>query len=191
MDVSVFFRCLLFFEYRKGSTLMRASLRCNDKGFHSLTRASYLFLIGQENVTEKKATPERRTTGILPCVFVLGSRWSLIAHPRGLTACDRDSRSTSLRGPDESCAHPARRTGSKNLKQKQRKRRPGPPKENPTSTERRLDPPQAYPSDVFQPPMIAAFMRNTGSPQPSSPQPDASPRPPQRILAPLHPQPCR
>ena len=128
-----FLRLLLFFRILKASTLSRASLRCNDKGFHSLTRASYLFLISQENVTEKKATPERRTTGILPCVFVLGSRWSLIAHPCGLTACDRDSRSTSLRGPDESCAYPARRTGSKNLKQKQRKRRPGPPKENPTS----------------------------------------------------------
>ncbi len=121
MDVSVFLRLLLFFRILKASTLWRASLRCNDKGFHSLTRASYLFFIGQENVTEKKATPERRLPDILSSRSVLGSRWSLIAHPCasidrprpcGLTACDRDSRSPSLRGPDESSALPARRNNN-------------------------------------------------------------------------------
>ena len=101
----------------KGQHAVRASSRCNDKGFHSLMRASYLFLIGQENVTEKKATPDRRLPDILSSRCVLGSRWSLIAHPCasidrphpcGLTACIRGHRSPPLRGPDESSAHRAR-----------------------------------------------------------------------------------
>ena len=139
--MSVFLRLLLFFRILKASTLWRASLRCNDKGFHSLTRASYLFLIGQENVTEKKATPDRRLPDILSSRSVLDSRWSLIAHPCasidrphpcGLTACIRGHRSPPLRGPGKSSAHRARRSKGK-THGKTAKRRSGPPKENPTS----------------------------------------------------------